>query len=513
MTSRENKLTKQVEELARLVKQLEASNQQLMDRNKLLDERLRIELLKKYGQKREKFPTDNNFLPGLEPNEATDLVEPAEVSEEKVLTQKGKRKKQRSFTDLEKNLETKIKVLKFSDEQVEKDGLVAIGYDSYKRIVVVPSKYYVEETQVMKYAIREFPSAGIIMPERPKGAIAGSYFDASFYADILVKKYVYHLPLYRQEEMMKQLGLDVSRQTLSKMTLKLSDVIDNLVQLLKSTILDSKNVFLDETEVKLQAKDKCKKSYFWQMSGADPKFRDQIPDPPLVYFEFHDNRRHENVANLIGENYQGNFHSDAYKAYEQFAKKDGVNWQVCWAHARRNFFEATTNMEMRSKVVKLMDQLFEQERNYWELFENETSDEKLLKFRATNCKLIVDEIFSELKSFMTKGHYLPKEKIFTACTYMYSRMSAFKTFLQHPNVRIDNNVSERKIRPITIGRKNWIFVGSERGGKAAANIYSLVQTCRNLDIDPRTYLTDIFRRINNTSDLELVNLLPQNWSK
>ena len=508
MTKREQKLQRKVDKLTTI-------NQELKNKIKLLDERLRIELLKKYGQKREKLPDDNNFLPGLEPEEVVEVEE--EVPTEEVVkdsnTPKKKRKKSRKFSDFTKNLETKVTVIKISDEQVEAEGLVKIGYDSYKRIAVIPSTYYVEETQVMKYAIREYPSAGIIMPNHPKGAITGSYFDASFYAQVLVRKYVDHLPLYRQVEIMKRLGLEVSRQTLSKMVLKLSDTLDPLVQLLQKLILDSENVFLDETEVKLQAIEKCKKSYFWQMSGSDPSQPEQIADPPLVCFKFYDNRKHENVDHLLGENYQGNFHSDAYKAYEQYAQKEGVNWQPCWAHARRNFFEATTQLKFRSKIITLMDKLFEAEREYWELFKEGTSNEKCLAFRESNCKPLVDQIFSEIDDFVKEGGYLLKEKIFTACGYLTNRKRHFKTFLQHPNMRIDNNVSERKIRPITIGRKNWIFVGSVRGGEAAANIYSLVQTCRNLNINPQEYLEDVLRRISNISDLELPTLLPHNWSK
>ena len=136
-----------------------------------------------------------------------------------------------------------------------------------------------------------------------------------------------------------------------------------------------------------------------------------------------------------------------------------------------------------------------------------------MAFRESNCKPLVEQIFSEIDGFVKEGGYLLKEKTFTTCGYLTNRKTHFKTFLQHPNMRIDNNVSERKIRPITIGRENWISVGSVRGGEAAANIYSLVQTCRNLNINPQKYLEDVLRRISNISDLELPTLLPQNWLK
>ena len=125
----------------------------------------------------------------------------------------------------------------------------------------------------------------------------------------------------------------------------------------------------------------------------------------------------------------------------------------------------------------------------------------------------MDDIFGLLKEFHDRMQWLPKEKIIEATKYLVSREKHFCNFLNHADLRIDNNPCERNMRPIAIGRKNWMFVGSVNGGEAAATINSLIQTCRNLNINPQEYLEDVLHRINNTPEQELSTLLPQNWTK
>ena len=477
---------------------------------------LRKELAEKYARlfksKRERLPhKDEQMLPGLEDLNGCEVLAEEDPEQEEATKPVKKRKRQRSFRDYTKHLPVVEKVVDLTE--AEKDGLLAIGEDSYDRLAVIPAKYYIERTIVKRYVFENYPQAGVITAFRPKNAIAGSFFSPSFYAETLVKKYADHLPLYRISEQLQRQNLPISRQTLSKMVLKLAEVLEPLAELLKQTIIESKNVFMDETTVKMQQPEICKQAYFWLLSGADKNHRQQLADPPLVYYEFHDNRRHENVINLLGENYQGNIHSDAYQAYENFAQKKGVIWQACWAHARRQFFEVGSESAFRTKILQLMDKLFEAERSYWELFKNETDESMLLQFRAKRCKPLTEKILAQIKDFLAHGKYLKNSNIVKACNYIYCRKGSFCSFLNDPKIRIDNNVSERKIRPLTIGRKNWLFVGNERGGKAAATIYSLTQSSRNLKINPQKYLTDILERINSTSPEELHTLLPQNWQK
>lgn len=491
---------------------LKEENELLREENAFLRKALAAKRASEFFKsKRERLPhKDEQMLPGFEELDKEEVLVEEVVEEIEAKTSTSKRKKQRKFSDYTKHLEVVEKVI---DLTGGKDGMLEIAEDSYDRLAVIPAKYYIERTIVKRYVFEGAPRAGVVTGFRPKNAIPGSFFAPSFYAEILVKKYADHLPLYRIEEQLLRQNLPISRQTLSKMVLKLSEVLNPLGGLLKQTILDSKNVFMDETTVKMQQEKVCKQAYFWLLSGADENNRQQVSDPPLVYYEFHDNRRHENVENILGKNYQGNIHSDAYEAYEKFAQKKGVTWQVCWAHARRKFFESKEKPQFRTQIIALMDKLFEAECEYWELFRDANDESKLLQFREKHCKPLIKKIFSKTEDFLTHGKYLKDSNIVKACNYLFYRKESFCSFLNDSKIRIDNNVSERKVRPLTIGRKNWLFVGNERGGKAAAVIYSLVQTCRNLKIDPQGYLEDVLNRINNIDKSELHNLLPQNWQK
>ena len=465
-----------------------------------------------FKNKRERLPEDERqMLLGLGELEKQEILVEEEIAKPELKPVAKKRKKQKRFKEYTKHLEVVEKLIDLTDG--EKKGMLEITEDSYDRLAVIPAKYYIERTTVKRYVFENRPMLGVVTGFRPKEAISGSYFASSFYAEVLVKKYADHLPLYRIAEQLLRQNLPISRQTLSKMVLKLAEVLKPLANLLKQTILESQNVFMDETIVKMQQKKVCKQAYFWLLSGADKNQRSQFVDPPLVYYEFYDNRRHENVKNILGENYQGNLHSDAYEAYENFVQKEGVIWQVCWAHARRKFFDCKENPKFRTEIIALMDQLFEAEREYWELFKEETDEAKLLKFRAQKCKPVTKKIFDKIEDFLTHGKYLKDSPILKACNYIFYRKESFCNFLNHTQMRIDNNVSERKIRPLTIGRKNWLFVGNERGGEAAAIIYSLIQSCRNLKIDPQAYLEDVLNQINNIDKHGLPNLLPQKWQK
>ena len=185
-------------------------------------------------------------------------------------------------------------------------------------------------------------------------------------------------------------------------------------------------------------------------------------------------------------------------------------------HARRKFFESQTSEPIREKVVRLIDELFMIERKFWNLDKDPELSESEIQaakdsLREDGSKPLVEEIFAEVKKFRYEGKFIPNGKINKACDYLLSKQTYFQNFLSHSELRIDNNVCQRNIRPLTIGRKNWLFAGSERGGQAIAIISSLIQTCRNLQINPKEYLESTLRSINETSEKNLDDLLPQNY--
>ena len=500
-----------------LTKQLKNKEEKILSLNAkvfLLEERLKELTRSKFGKSREKIIYDEAELLEWDDSFGDTLSAQVEVEQEATKRRASTPRKKQKYGKFLDGLPVKKVTIDLSEP--EKIGLVPAGEDVSRRLAYTPASYYVIETTTLKYVSQKHPEFGFITGQKFKPAVPGSLFSESFYANLLIRKFADHLPLYRLEEIFKRDGLNLSRQTMSLAVFKLADLLSPIHQGIRQAILVSKNCHVDETTVKELSKGKCKTGYFWALVGSHFDSEMNLSQP-MVYYDYHDNRRHENALELLGEDYQGVFHSDAYQAYSKLTS-DGLIWQPCWAHARREFFNALSAMPVRLEVIKLMDKAFRKEREYWKLAKESDFDANelkifLLKFRQEECKPIIEEIFETVKNFLETGHYFQGEKILKACNYLLGRKASFMNFLNHPEARMDNNLCERSIRPLTIGRKNWMFVGSPRGGKSTAIISSIIQTCRNLYINPEAYLNDILKRINNTSEEDIETLLPHNWQK
>jgi hypothetical protein len=208
------------------------------------------------------------------------------------------------------------------------------------------------------------------------------------------------------------------------------------------------------------------------------------------------------------QGYDGVLHSDKYGAYETLAQKKQIVWCPCWAHIRRKFFEAEGgDPKFREWVLSRIQQLFEMEEAAWA-----AAPDERLKIRQTQETLLIDELIDKIKPKLHDGKVLPKSKLREALGYFCSLIPYMKNYTLHSNARLDNNVAERAIRPLAIGRKNWLFFGSREGGDAAAVLLSLVQTCRGLQVNPREYLEDLFRRFMGHPANRLEELLPDRWA-
>jgi hypothetical protein len=266
-------------------------------------------------------------------------------------------------------------------------------------------------------------------------------------------------------------------------------------------ILSSKNIFIDETPVKV-LEEGSRLGYMWTIVGGEG------PNPPYRIYIFKEDRRHIHVLEML-EGYTGVLHSDKYGAYETLAQTKQIIWCPCWAHIRRKFFDAEGgDPPFREWVLTQINRLFQLEKEAW----TESPDERL-RIREAQEVPIIDELIEKIKGRLIEGKALPKSKFREALGYFCGLIPYLKNYTKHANARLDNNVAERALRPLAIGRKNWLFFGSTEGGEAAAVILSLVQTCRGLEIDPREYLEDLFRRFMGHSANRLEELLPDQWRK
>lgn len=380
------------------------------------------------------------------------------------------------------------------------ERLVQIGEEVSHKLAHQPGSYYIKEIIRPKYALPKREEAGIFTASLPDSLLPRCRADESLLAEIITKKFADHLPLYRIEEILKREGIKISRKLLSQWVMRCGQALKPLYEVMLKRILASRNLFIDEMPIKLQDKVKCRKGYLWVIVGGNEA------SPPYRVYDFRPNRKHQNAFDLL-KDYQGGLHSDKYGAYQKLAEKKQVTWYPCFSHIRRKFFEAEAgDPEFRKWVLRKIRYLFMLERVGWA-----RSAEERLRIRKEKELPLLDELIRKVKLRLSEGKLLPKSKFREALCYFLGLVPYLKNYIEDPYARLDNNVAERALRALAIGRKNWLFFGSLDGADAGAVLFSLVQTCRGLGINPREYLEDVMRRIMGHSNQKLHELLPDEW--
>lgn len=381
--------------------------------------------------------------------------------------------------------------------------LVKIGEEITSKLAHKAGSYFIKQIVRPKYALPQGSEGGVRTAELPESLLTRCQADESLIAEILVRKFVDHLPLYRQAEIMARDGIQISRQILCQWVLRSGVALKPLYDEMLNQILASGNIFYDETPIDMLSpgKGKVHQAYMWVIVGGESA------NPAYRIYDFQTNRCHHHAAKML-KGYQGVLHSDKYGAYESLAKQKLLTWCPCWAHIRRKFIEAETgDPPFRKWVLRKIKHLFWLERVAWA-----RSEKERFHIRQEKEVPIINELIEAIKARLISGSILPKSKFREALGYFISLIPYLKNYTLHAWARIDNNVAERAVRPLTLGRKNWLFVGNEDGGVAAAVILSLVQSCRALGINPREYLEDVMRRLMSHSANKLHELLPDRWA-
>ena len=380
--------------------------------------------------------------------------------------------------------------------------LQKIGEEVSHKLAHRPGSYFLKRIVRPKYAHPKQEEKGVITAPMPDSLLLKCRADESLLADIITRKFVDHLPLYRIAEGLCRDGIVISRRLLSQWVVAAGKALEPLYHAMKERILQSDRLHIDESPVDIFDSPKVTQGYMWVLVGG------MGADPPYRLYSFHENRKHEHAAAILGS-YAGIIHSDKYGAYETYIRNHGNVWCPCWAHIRRKFFEAEMgDLVLRTWVLEQIRQLFAIEETAWTL-----SPLERLQLRQAQAVPLIDALIDRIKKRLTEGITLPKSKFKEALGYFCSLIPYLKNYTQHASARLDNNPAERAIRPLAIGRKNWLFFGNEASGQAAATLLSLVQTCRALNINPRTYLEDICRHVMGHSAHRLHELLPDEWLK
>ena len=380
--------------------------------------------------------------------------------------------------------------------------LQKIGEEVSHKLAYRPGSYFLKKIVRPKYVHPKQEEKGVIIAPMPDSLLPKCRADESLLADIITRKFVDHLPLYRIAEAMSRDGIVISRRLLSEWVISVGIALRVLYDAMKERILQSDRLHIDESPVDIFDSPKVRQGYMWVLVGGVGA------DPPYRLYNFYEDRKHAHAEEIL-ELYSGIIHSDKYGAYETYIRKNGNIWCPCWAHIRRKFFEAEAgDPALRTWVLEQIQQLFSIEEIAWILPPIER-----LQLRQDRSVPIIDSLIDRIKKRLTEGIVLPKSKFKEALGYFCSLIPYLKNYTHHASARLDNNPAERAIRPLAIGRKNWLFLGSAESGKAVATLLSLVQTCRALNINPRTYLEDVCRRIMGHNANKLHELLPDEWLK
>lgn len=377
-------------------------------------------------------------------------------------------------------------------------GLTKIGAEITEELEYEPGTFYVNKIVRNKYA-RPGNKGVVIAPmvERPlPKAIAG----AGLLAHIVIDKYVDHLPLYRQVERLKRDGINIPYATITDWISNTCALITPLYDHLKKLVLQSNYLHVDESPIKVLDKDKkgtTHRGFYWVYQNSILK---------LVLFDYRQSRGREGPEEML-KNFQGHLQTDGYPLYDFFKQQPGISVLNCMAHARRMFFDAKENDGARAAyALELIGKLYDIERKA----KAEAKDHAaVLDLRQKEAITILNDFEKWLKDQYVQVP--PKSIIAKAIGYCLGRWNELKRYTTDGKLNIDNNPVENSIRPVAIGRKNYLFAGSHEAAQRSAMLYSLLGTCKLHDINPSEWLTNVLKRLPLHPINKIEDLLPHIW--
>jgi len=402
------------------------------------------------------------------------------------------------------NLEVVRQVIEPKLVQAEPEQWKCIGQEVSRQLDYQPGKFFWQETVRPKYVRRKQRMLPPVMASAPERVAEHSLAAPGLLAQLLVGKYCDHLPFYRQEQMFWQRhGVFIARQQMVQWTAQSVRLLSGITDCLKQEIRSSAYVQVDETPVRYQdpnLEGRCGQGYLWTAL---------VPGQGVLY-EWHASRAARCLDSLLGEGFAGKLQCDGYSAYPAFAKeRPGVDLLGCWAHARRGFFEA---QEQAPRVAGwFLNQIRLLYRWEEELRQSRAGPVLRQVRRRSHHRMVIERLHRALEKLQPR--YLPKSLLGEAIGYALKQWPLLVGFLEQGEVEIDNNLVENAIRPTALGKKNWLFFGSEEAGQRSAVMYTLIENCRMHGVEPYTYLRDVLERLPRTTNREVDQLTPLKWKQ
>jgi transposase len=473
----------------------------------VLEERLRRQRIAKYGPGSEKLSDVQLELLELEPG-----VCGVEVSAE---SQRGPlpsssgprpRSKHPGRQELPAHLPRVERILPCTPEQeiclICGKETVVIGYDESERLDVEPAKYFVEVTKREKRACPTHEEHGVVAAPLPLQIIEKGLASNQVVIDTVVQKYCDHLPLYRQSAILERdTGLELSRATLDGWVLTVGERLIPVSGAMRMELLSGSYIQADETPVPVQMRDgreKHHQAYLWQYGRPGAS----------VVFDFRLSRGRDGPKQFLG-NFDGILQTDGYAGYHEIGGPNIVR-AGCWSHVAIHFrkvLKLNPKDPLATPIMERIHDLFAIDR---EAQQGGLSLAARQALRLENAPPLLDAIRKQIETARTTA--LPASALGQACKYALNQWEKLTRFLEYPELELSNNPAENSMRPVAVGRKNWIHVGSAQAGPKIAAILSIVESCRRLKVSVRDYLSAILPGLADVPMSRLSSLTPANWA-
>lgn len=468
-----------------------------------------LEQLKRmiFGTKSERFVPDS--LPGqLSLGLDIEQAKQAPVQIEKISYDRKKHKPVNITPHGRLPIDASLPRRRFELEpQEDTSGMKRMGEEITEELDYRPGSFWVNQYVRPKYAVPQpgadahtEEQASVVIAPMPSRPIEKGIPSAGLLAYILLSKTADHLPLYRIGKMFQRQGVNIPAATMTDWFKATCNLIKPLYEAQKRLVLGADYLQMDESPIQVlesETKGKTHRGYMWVC---------RAPVQNLVFFSYNSGRSAEEPTKLL-KNFNGILQSDGYRVYEMFERRPEITLASCLAHSRRKFIEAQSNDKARAEAVLTKIQvLYEVERMAKEKQLN-TSERLALRQELSR------PIFNELGEYLKKELLvvLPKSPIGQAIAYPLNRWKKLEIFLLDGRVEIDTNLLENKIRPLALGRKNYLFAGNDEAAQRLAIAYSLMASCKINDINPQTWLRDVLFRLPDMPVNRVEELLPHNW--
>lgn len=413
-----------------------------------------------------------------------------------------KRRKNGSRKKLPEDLKRIIHIHDLSPEQKIcascKNTKQKINEVASERIIYQPALFHVEKNVRYKYACRCCDEGTVeTAPLSFKALLPKSWVSPSLLANVLISKYCYHIPLYRQSQIWNHINIDLSRSVMSKWVLKAGDLLEPIINVMQEQIRKGSYIQIDETPVKVLKEQACMK-YMWSLVGRDAEGH-------LLHLFKYGPGRGSDVAQSLLEGFEGYVQKDGYKAYDFIESRANMTDMGCMAHVRRKFYEiAVLSKKKKTKAHEALEIIAELYRIEKESVNDTPQDRQ--KRREKEALPLLEKFKGWLEEL--RPNVPPKSPLGKAITYTLKQWNQLLVYVQDGRLEIDNNRCERSIKPFAVGRKNWLFMGNKDGANAAAHIFSLIETCKSNNINPYQYLLKAFESLESRNPPDYSKLTP-----